>query len=82
MSDPVKYETLQSVHRVWVVMRDHDSKPVSVHVEPSDARVKLIYTEEETKVPHHLQRAHLLIETGNVDESRYFDPAASSSGGA
>lgn len=82
MSD-IKYETLHSIHRVWVVMRDHDSKPVSVHLDASDARVSMIYTEEETKESHHLQRAHLLIESREVtDEATRTLSALGCTGGA
>lgn len=82
MTDTVKYDTLQSIHRVWVVMRDDNLKPISVHIDGSEARVKLIYTEEETKQPHHLQRAHLLIENrGGLDEDVYAVPTPSYLGG-
>lgn len=80
MSEPV--QALHSVYRVWVVMRDADDKPTSVHLDGSEARVKLIYTEEETKRNHHLQRAHLFIEKQmGHDEDSYSMPSDGSTGG-
>ena len=46
---------------VIAVVRDEDGEPVGVYTDPSEARVRLIYIEEETKKPHTLIKGYLVL---------------------
>jgi hypothetical protein len=59
---------------VIAVVRERDGFPVGVYTDPSEARVRLIYIEEETKQPHRLVDGTLTLE--EVPHEVAHDPTA------
>lgn len=67
---------------VLAIVKEKDSAIVGVYTDPSEARVRLIYIEEETKQPHRIVPGLLTLGEEVPNEVVYSVPANSSTGGS